>query len=144
MAHTLHRAGLPTRRVVAALLVALAVGLTAFLVATPGAKAATGTCDPGDFCLWYQDGARGGLYEFSGSDSTLANDHFENTNTDQIVNNNTESAFNDGNPATYDDVRVYDGLSYTGSSFCIPRSVYYTDLGDWSNRISSYRWVTSC
>jgi hypothetical protein len=144
MSHTLQRAGLRSPRIVAALLVTLALGVTAFLVVTPGAKAATGSCDPGDFCLWYLTGYSGGLYEYSGSDSRLDNDHFENINTNAIVNNNTESAFNYGNPASYDDVRAYDGLGYTGASFCIPRGGRISNLGGWNNRISSYKWVTSC
>jgi Peptidase inhibitor family I36 len=127
-----------------ALLVGLTVAAAGFMFIAPGAKAATPSCDAGEFCMWYLNHAQGGLYEWSGNDSTLANDHFEIYNTGSIVNNNTESAYNRGVPAYYDDVRAYDGLSYTGSSRCFPRGQYVSDLGSWNNRISSFKWVHSC
>ena len=84
----------PSRtRLAAAVSVATIVGAAAF-VAGPAsaAQARTSTCDPGDFCLYYLFNRSGGLYEYSGSDSTLANDKFENTQTTQSVDNNTFSA----------------------------------------------------
>jgi hypothetical protein len=143
MTHQLH---LRTPRILIALLIAAIAGVGAFMVAAPGAKAATGSCDAGDFCMWYLTHYNGGLYEWSGNDSNLSNDRFENTNTDKIVNNNTWSARNRGNPDPYDDVRVYDGFGYSGASRCIPYNGSVADLGigAWRDRISSYKWVTSC
>lgn len=136
----------PLRRpgVAVALLIALAIAVATACVAAPGAKAATGSCDPGDFCMWYLTNYSGGLYEWSGSDSNLGNDHFENADSFATVTNNTESVHNYGVPATYDDVRAYDGTGYSGASTCYPRGARISDLGGWNNRISSYRWVTSC
>jgi hypothetical protein len=126
-----------------ALLVALSVGAGGFLLAAPGAQAFP-TCDDGEFCLYRYNHAQGGLYEWAGSDSNLANDRFEIFDTGTLVSNHAQSAYNKGVPAYYDDVRVYDGLGYTGASRCIPRGTYVSDLGSWNNRISSYKWVHSC
>lgn len=133
-----------TPRAMLGLLVALAIGVGGFMLAAPGAKAATGTCDSGEFCMWYLLSYHGGLYEWSGNDSSLANDHFENAQTNLIVNNNTWSAKNRGTAQAYDDVRAYDGYSYSGASRCFPRGASVPDLGSMRDRISSYRWVTSC
>jgi len=144
-----HQLHLRTPRTLIALLIAAVAGVGAFMIAAPGAKAATGTCDSGDFCMWYYTNYQGGLYEWYKNDSTLANDHFENANTASIVNNNTWSAKNrgtGGTPGAYDDVRVYDGTGYGGASRCIPYRGSVPDLGigAWRDRISSFKWVTSC
>ena len=130
-------------RVGASACVATVLGAAA-LVAGPmtTAQAATGSCDPGDFCLYYATSRTGGLYEYSGSDSSLANDHFENSQTNQVVNNNTWSAWNRGTGTGLVDVLVYDGTGYSSSARCIKQGRVVNTLGSFNNRVSSYRWVT--
>ena len=130
-------------RVGASACVATVLGAAA-LVAGPmtTAQAATGSCDPGDFCLCYATSRTDGLYEYSGSDSSLANDHFENSQTNQVVNNNTWSAWNRGTGTGLVDVLVYDGTGYSSSARCIKQGRVVNTLGSFNNRVSSYRWVT--
>ena len=143
MTHQLH---LRTPRTLIALLIAAIAGVSAFMVAAPGAKAATGSCDSGDFCMWYLLNYKGGLYEWSGNDSNLVERPLRERPDQPIVNNNTWSAKNRGTQQAYDDVRVYDGFGYSGASRCIPYNGSVPDLGYhvWRDRISSYKWVTSC
>ena len=134
----------PSRtRLAAAASIATIVG-SAALVAGPvsTAQAATGTCDPGDFCLYYLFNRSGGLYEYSGSDSNLANDKFENQQTNQSVDNNTFSAWNRGTGSGLIDVLVYDGPGYSSTARCIRQGRVVNNLGSFNNKVSSYRWVT--
>jgi Peptidase inhibitor family I36 len=123
--------------------VATVIGAAAILAGPVGtAQAATGSCNAGDFCLYYFTSRSGGLYEYSGSDSSLANDHFENADTGQIVNNNTDSAWNRGTGTGLVDVLVYDGTGYSSTARCIKQGRVVNNLGSFNNKISSYRWVT--
>ena len=134
----------PSRRRLAASACAATIIGAAALVAGPvsSAQAATGSCDPGEFCLYYFTSRAGGLYEYSGSDSSLANDHFENADTGQIVNNNTDSAWNRGTGTGLIDVLVYDGTGYSSTARCIKQGRVVNNLGSFNNKISSYKWVT--
>jgi peptidase inhibitor family I36 len=89
---------MPTRRsAAAAVLVAASLGIAAFTAMSSGtASAATGSCDPGDFCMWWGPNEIGGLYENAGSDKTLDDDYFENIVTDEIVGDDTSSVWNRG------------------------------------------------
>jgi hypothetical protein len=145
MSHLLRIPVVPGRRIALAALVSALLGAAAFIATSPGtASAATGSCDPGDFCMYYLFNQSGGLYEFSGSDSNLANDHFENTNTDQVVNNNTFSVWNRGvnDPNGLVDVVVFDGFNSTGAGLCVRQGHKVNLPGGWLDRISSYKWVT--
>jgi peptidase inhibitor family I36 len=146
MTHILTAVTMPKRRVAAAVLVCALLGLASALATSPGtASAATGTCDPGEFCMYYLTNFRGGLYEFSGSDSNLNNDHFENSQTNQIVGNNTESVWNRGvsDPSGLNHVLVYSGPSFTGSAMCVTRGRKANLPANWQNNIESYRWVNA-
>jgi hypothetical protein len=146
MTHTISTTPTPIRRAALAALVAALLGVAAFTAMSPAtASAATGSCDPGEFCMWYLTNFGGGLYEFSGSDSSLANDHFENANTSSIVDNNTESVWNRGtsDPNGYVHVVVYDGASYTGAGLCVVQGRKANLPASWQNRISSYRWANA-
>jgi hypothetical protein len=107
--------------------------------------AATGSCDRGDFCMWENSYYGGGLYEWSGNDGNLGNDHFENVHTNLIVNNRASSAYNYGYTGAYDDVIVYDGFNYSGAHACVANlTAYPTFYTSWNDHISSYKWVNAC
>ncbi|MDX6680907.1 MAG: hypothetical protein QOG94_946 [Solirubrobacteraceae bacterium] len=144
MTHILTAPTMPKRRVAATVLVCALLGLAGAMATSPGsASAATGTCDPGEFCMYYLTNFAGGLYEFGGSDSNLNNDHFENANTGSIVGNNTESVWNRGvsNSSGLVHVLVYSGTSYTGSALCVTQGRKANLPSNWQNNIESYRWV---
>ena len=112
------------RRLVAAAAIATLLGVAALLSLSPApASAGYGSCDPGDFCLYYDATAKpaGGIYHFSGSDSSLRNDRFELHNTNQIVANNTASAWVNGYAAAKDDVIVYRSTGWRGGATCLRR-----------------------
>lgn len=145
MTHVLPTGSKHRRGVVLAAIVAALLSAATYLAVAPStASAATGTCDPGDFCLWYYSNYSGGLYEFNGSDSTLANDHFENANTDQIVADNTMSVWNRGvsDPSGLVDVVAYSGTGYSGAGLCVRQGRKANLPSNWDNNIASYRWVT--
>jgi Peptidase inhibitor family I36 len=74
----MHSTTSPTRRRLALAALAAAVVL---LVAIPASALARATCDSGEFCLYSNKDLSGGLYEFSGSDSNLWTNDFENEDT---------------------------------------------------------------
>ena len=111
--------GMSSRALCALLLAAAAVAATFALAVPDRASAGTGACASGDFCLWQHINYDGGRYNWSGSDSTLYNDKFVGTNV--TVANNGSSLRNNGQPATYDDVRVYYFLNQSTPSLCVPR-----------------------
>jgi len=148
MTPKINAASMAMRRTGIAALVSVLLGVASFTVLFTGtASAATGTCDPGEFCMWWSFSYTGGLYEYAGSDSNLGNDHFENANTNEYVTNNTESVWNRGlsDPNGYIDVVVYDGTGtgYTGAGLCVVQGRKANLPTSWLNRISSYRWVTA-
>ena len=125
---------------------ALPLVLAFAVIAAAPAQAAIQNCPSGSFCLWEGYEHDGGMYRWSGDDSTLANDYFR---AGVPVSNNASSIYNNGHVAAYDDVRIYDGTGYTGASFCVARSWWYKfrttpSLIVWDNRVSSYRWVGAC
>ena len=97
----------PTRRRRAVLTAVAAAVL--LLIGVPAAASAKTTCDTGEFCLYSNPNLSGGLYQFSGSDSNLWNDDFENEDTVLIAGTNAESAQNRGaaHPSDLIDVAVY-------------------------------------
>jgi hypothetical protein len=146
MTHVIRAVPTPSRRTAVAVLAAALLGLAALMTTSAGsASAATGSCNSGEFCMWYLTGGTGGLYEFSGSDSNLNDDHFENADESAIVGNNTESVRNFGHsdPNGLVDVVVYDGTGYTGAGLCVKQGGVKTLPTSWFNRIESYKWVTA-
>ncbi|HEV7808426.1 MAG TPA: peptidase inhibitor family I36 protein [Solirubrobacteraceae bacterium] len=144
MTHILTAVPMPRCRVAAAVLVCALLSLAGAMATSPGtASAATGTCDPGDFCMYYLTNFGGGLYEFGGSDSNLNNDRFENDDTSAIVGNNTESVWNRGvsDPNGLVHVVVYSGTGFTGSALCVTQGRKANLPPNWRNDIESYRWV---
>jgi hypothetical protein len=134
------------RRALVAATIATLLGAAALLALSPApASAGYGSCDPGDFCLYYLGNSdpAGGIYHFGGSDSTLRNDRFERNHTDTIVANNAASAWNNGNPATRDDVIIYSSVGHTGRHACIRRmDKGLLPLGTWFDKVQSYKWAT--
>jgi hypothetical protein len=139
-----------SRALVALLLVAAAAATSVALALPERASAGSGACSAGDFCLWRHADYEGGRYNWSGSDSTLYNDKFVGTNV--TVANQSSSLRNAGNPATYDDVRVYYWPSSNSPSLCVPRGVRIPNLvpyrtpggSSWNDNIVRYRWVAGC
>ena len=142
--------GMSSRALCALLLAAAAVAATFALAVPDRASAGTGACASGDFCLWQHINYDGGRYNWSGSDSTLYNDKFVGTNV--TVANNGSSLRNNGQPATYDDVRVYYFLNQSTPSLCVPRGARIPNLvgqhtpsgSSWNDNIVRYRWVAGC
>ena len=90
--------------------------LAAAALLPAGASASSARCDPGEFCLYYWYHRSGGLYDFSGSDLNLFNDHFEVSHTNRIVANLTLSVWNRGLPGARDAVLVRPSLGTNGMS----------------------------
>jgi hypothetical protein len=146
MIHSIRARLMSMHRFATTSLVSVLLGAAAVTALPPSsASAATGSCDPSEFCMWWGSDYTGGLYEWAGSDSNLGDDHFENANTSAIVSNNTESVWNRGvsNPHGLVHVVVYDGTGYTGAGLCIAQGRKANLPFTWKNRISSYRWVTA-
>jgi hypothetical protein len=145
MTHLLHRSPVPARRVTLAAFVAALLGVAAVMTLSAGsASAAEATCDAGEFCLYFSAAEKAGIYEFSGSDSNLDNDYYENYNTDKVVGQYSMRVFNNGvsDPNGRVDVVAYDGTGYTGPGLCIRQHKNGVLPFGWHDRISSYKWVT--
>lgn len=131
---------------VAAAVLALAAGA----LVTPAASQA-GVCSVGEFCMWQSFSLTGGLYHHAGSDSTLWNDRFENTDTNQIVANNTNSWWNRGTTAGGPaQVRIFTDVNGRGAFTCAPRgssgNFRFDPANDvlWKNEVESFEWRSSC
>ena len=73
-------------RIVIAKATMLLCGLLIATAVVPAiASAGSARCDPAEFCLYYWFHRSGGLYNFSGSDRNLFNDHFECNHTNRVV-----------------------------------------------------------
>jgi hypothetical protein len=84
----------------------------------------------------------GGIYEFSGNDPNLDNDHFEVTYTNEFVGNNTYSVWNFGMPDPKSDVVIYSAAFYRGADACVRRGESGQLPRSWWTTVESYRWVT--
>ncbi len=134
------------------LVMAALLAMATMMIAAPGARAGTsGRCGDGAVCLWEHKEFGGGFFASYGSDSTLWNNYFHNTNIP--VANQASTAFNNGQPHAYVDVRFFDNVDYKGDlgSWCLPRDGWNDRLdwiedgrGTWNDRISSFAWVSSC
>jgi hypothetical protein len=135
----------PGRTAVAVLLAAL-LGAAASLTLSPGnASAAPAPCARGEFCLYFLDGLGGGRYHFTGSDSNLGNDRFEDGLGDVVtVANHAESVWNNGiaDARGRDDVAVYTGRNFTGRAACIRLGQRGDLRGGFVDNVESYRWIT--
>jgi hypothetical protein len=132
------------RRTAAALLAAALLAAAGFMATSPGsASASYGVCGARDFCLFYAYGQSGGVYQFSGSDSNLDNDHFEGGASNLIVGGRAESVRNNGRASAsgHDDVMVYTGRNWTGTAGCIRLGQKGNLAGGFVNNVHSYRWV---
>jgi hypothetical protein len=131
-------------RIVIARATMLLCGLLVATALVPAiASAGSARCDPGEFCLYYWFHRSGGLYNFSGSDRNLSNDHFEGNHTNRIVANLTLSVWNRGvaDPGGKNDVIVYDTVRGAGGRGCIRRGEWGDLPIDWENDIEGYEWV---
>lgn len=146
MTHIISAASVPKRRIAVTVLVCALLSIAASMAMSSGtASAATGSCDPGDFCLYWGANWTGGLYEFAGSDGNLHNDFFENTHTNVIVGDNTQSVWNRGvnDPSGLVDVVAHEyPAPLRGNGLCIRQGRQANLPVNWRDRISSYRWVT--
>ena len=119
-------------------------GIMATTASSASAASYDGVCESGEFCMGYMYNLSGGLYDNSGSDpdADLGNDRFVR-NWAQFVGNNTWSMQNKGRTH---EILVYDGAGYQGAVACLKRSAGILNLDGswWKDRISSYKWVTSC
>jgi len=146
MAHSIKTASMIRGSLLTALVSALLVvcGLMATTASSASAASYNGACESGEFCMGLYYNLSGGLYDNSGSDpdNNLHNDHFVR-NWAQLVGNNTWSIQNRG--STHE-ILVYDGAGRTGAVACLKRSRGLLNLDGswWKDRISSYKWVSSC
>jgi Peptidase inhibitor family I36 len=126
--------------------VVLAAAVLGALAASP-ASAAYGKCSSGEFCLYYNANLTGGVYHFTGSDSTLLNDRFEAGHTGAIVGNQAASASNRGTKQAKDDVVIYSVTGWRGDSDCIQRGDFGRLPAKWwlsgTQHVRSYRWATN-
>jgi hypothetical protein len=140
------------RRAIRAALAAAAV----VLVAVPATASARTHCLKGEFCLFSELKRQGGLYHFSGSDSNLGNNVFENLRPNELVGNSGRSARNRGTNvrSRLVDVAVYTQKNYGGVAGCVRQGhagSLLDGLTDWhgpsefdrgfANNVESYRWV---
>jgi hypothetical protein len=131
-------------RTAVAVLAAALLG-AAWLAMSPGsASAAIAPCPKKEFCLYFSNSLQGGIYHFSGSDSNLGNDEFEQAPPNLGVANDAESAWNNGraDPRGRDDVAVYTGRNFTGRAACIRLGQRGDLRGGFVNNVESYRWIT--
>jgi len=157
MTPKINAASMAMRRTGIAALVSVLLGVASFTVLFTGtASAATGTCDPGEFCMWWSFSYTGGLYEYAPGLAVLMTvflfslagiPPLAGAWANEYVTNNTESVWNRGlsDPNGYIDVVVYDGTGtgYTGAGLCVVQGRKANLPTSWLNRISSYRWVTA-
>jgi hypothetical protein len=137
------------RRLLAAAAIATLLGVAALCsLSTAPASAAYGRCEAGEFCLYWNASATpsGGLYHYSGSDSTLLNDRYEVNHTNTIVANSSASAWVNGYAAAKDDVIVYRSTGWPnkpGQGTCLRRGDKgMLPIEGWWNDIESYKWAT--
>jgi hypothetical protein len=132
----------PTRRRRAVFTAVAAAVL--LLIGVPAAASAKTTCDTGEFCLYSNPNLSGGLYQFSGSDSNLWNDDFENEDTVLIAGTNAQSAQNrcTENPSDLIDVADYTRPALGGRSACIRRGAGGNLRRGFARNLGSYEWVT--
>jgi hypothetical protein len=146
MTSVFSRAPRPRRLTAVAALVAALVGTAAALTVSPGsASAAIAPCPREEFCLYYFNSLQGGRYHFSGSDSNLGNDRFQDGPGDVVtVANSAESVWNNGRADSRgrDDVAVYTGRNFTGRAACIRLGQRGDLRGGFVNNVESYRWIT--
>jgi hypothetical protein len=146
MTSVISRAPRSRRRTAGAVLAAAVVGIAASLTMSPGsASAAIAPCPKKEFCLYYFNGLQGGRYHFSGSDSNLGNDRFQDGPGNMVtVANSAESVWNNGRADSRgrDDVAVYTGRNFTGSAACVRLGQRGDLRGGFVNNVESYRWIT--
>ena len=137
-----------SRRIVAAAAAAALLGSAALLSGSPGlgpapASAAMHECPGGNFCLYFNEDANGGIYRNDGSDSNLNNDFYEEEDEFEIVGNTARNAYNNGylGPTDLVNVLIYGGRSWTGPRDCIRFGDFGPLPRNWWNNIESYRWV---
>lgn len=137
----MHPTASPIRR--RAALAGLAAALL-LLVAVPASASARTSCDSGEFCLYSNENLSGGLYQFSGSDSDVREDVFENQDTNQVAGLQAQSAQNKGidDSSHRNDVLVYTELGFDGDRACIRRGAGGNLVRGFAFNISSYKWVT--
>ncbi|MET9291128.1 peptidase inhibitor family I36 protein [Streptomyces sp. NPDC003077] len=145
----------PTTRRIRTGLAALALtaGTVLALPTTANAAPARPTAPPpaadGYFYAWLHAGQNGTSCRWSGNST--------NWNSGCSLRNQASSVLNFGYEETYDDVRMYWGLSYGGASYCVARGVYLDNLANYTfpnngsgagqslnDNISSHKWVTGC
>jgi hypothetical protein len=138
----LHPLARPRRIVIAAAVAAL-LGCAALLsVSSTPAEAAFRKCPKGEFCLWFNEDANGGIYHFEGNDSNLGDDRYEGEDTGETVGNTSRYVHNNGRRARKSDVIVASLPGLQGKRGCITRGAKGPLPKKWWNSIESYRWVT--
>jgi hypothetical protein len=131
------------RRIIVPAAIAALLGLAALLSVSPNpAEAAVRACPKGEFCLYFNEDANGGIYHFSGNDSNLGNDRYEGEDTGETVGNTSRYVSNHGVRARKSDVIVASLPGLQGKRGCIKRIDKGPLPRKWWNSIESYRWVT--
>ncbi len=135
-----------SRRIVAVAAAAALLGGGAALSGSPApASAAMHECPGGNFCLYFNEDANGGIYRNAGSDSNLNDNFYEEEDEFEIVGNTARNAYNNGyigGGEDHYDVLIYGGRSWTGPRDCIQFGDFGPLPRNWWNNIESYRWVT--
>ena len=133
------------RHIIIAAAAALLGGAALLFVSAPAASAAFHECPEGEFCLYFNEDANGGIYHLAGSDPNLNDNRYSGGDLGQTVGNTAEYAQNNGNIGRRDDVMVYTRTNWSGTQFCIPRTER-GELPGWSDvetlGIESFEWVT--
>ncbi|QOV36133.1 peptidase inhibitor family I36 protein [Streptomyces ferrugineus] len=120
------------KKIAAVVGTAMLAGLGIAATATP-ANAAWSDCSSGALCAYLSDNGAGDPGEVFGDNSNLLQYHkFDNA----------ESVYNNGNNCN---VRIHDGLNYTGDSFVLPRGARVSNLdgfrnGDFADDLASNNW----
>lgn len=128
-----------------AVLAALAAAAAILALAPATASARIAPCARGEFCLYYFNSLQGGRYHFSGSDSDLRNDRFEDgPGTRVTVADSAESVWNNGRASAngHDDVAVYTEPRFHGRAGCIRLGQRGDLRSGFVNSVASYRWIS--
>jgi hypothetical protein len=130
-----------SRRIVIAAAAAL-IGCAALLSLSATPASAIPQCKKGEFCLYVNADANGGIYQFDRSDRNLNDNRYDVFNLDVTVGNTARNAYNNGKARPKDDVVVYTGQGWRGANDCIQRGEFGPLPRNWWNNIESYKWVT--
>ncbi|MFB7083854.1 peptidase inhibitor family I36 protein [Streptomyces sp. NPDC056296] len=120
------------KKIAAVLGAAALAGLGIAATATP-ASAAYSDCSSGALCAYLGDHGAGDPGEVFGDNRDLLQ---------YSKFNNAESLYNNGNSCN---VRIYNGLNYSGDSYVLPRGIAIYNLdghlgGKWADDVASNNW----